>query len=194
MNWFDNLLIIGGISFDIFASMESQGSVVAKITKKELGLCSLLACFWQAAAFGIGYFLSGILIQKDQIAENEKIIGTGIAVIIFAGLGIHFIVKAIPRELVYEHREVCLNQKKILQGLAGTGAYTLLAGIGSQFVSSVSVTASIAMIAVFSVAAVVCGVYTGYRFGAEQRRRAYVVGAVLLWLAGADLLLKMVFK
>lgn len=192
MNWLENLLIIGGISFDIFASMESQGSVVAKITKKELGLCSLLACFWQAAAFGIGYFLSGILIQRDRIAENEKMIGTGLAVLIFAGLGIHFIVKAIREELVYEHREVCLNQKKILQGLAGTGGYTLLAGIGSQFVSSVSITASFVMIAVLSVAAVVAGVYAGYRFGAGQRRMAYAVGASLLWLAGADLLLKMV--
>ena len=194
MNWLENLLIIGGISFDVFTAMESQGSLVAKIAKKELILSSLLACAWQAAAFGIGYFLSGILIQRDRIAENEKMIGTGIAVIIFAGLGIHFIVKAIPRELVYEHREACLNQKKILQGLAGTGAYTLLAGIGVGFVSSADITASIAMIAVFSIAAVVSGVYTGYRFGVGQRRMAYVLGAILLWLAGADLLLKMVFK
>lgn len=30
MNWIENLLIIGGVSLDIFATMECEGSVVAK--------------------------------------------------------------------------------------------------------------------------------------------------------------------
>lgn len=34
MNALENLLIIAGISLDIFAAMECQGSLVAKIDKK----------------------------------------------------------------------------------------------------------------------------------------------------------------
>ena len=34
MNWMENLLIIAGVSLDIFAAMECQGSLVAKINKK----------------------------------------------------------------------------------------------------------------------------------------------------------------
>lgn len=34
MNWIENLLILVGISLDIFAGMECQGSLVAKIDKK----------------------------------------------------------------------------------------------------------------------------------------------------------------
>lgn len=33
MNWIENLLILVGISLDIFAGMECQGSLVAKIDK-----------------------------------------------------------------------------------------------------------------------------------------------------------------
>ena len=73
MNWLENLLIIGGISFDVFTAMESQGSLVAKITKKELILSSLLACAWQAIAFGVGYVLSAILMRQNRIAANDQI-------------------------------------------------------------------------------------------------------------------------
>jgi hypothetical protein len=42
MNALENLLIIAGISLDIFAAMECQGSLIAKIDKKQLGkLCIL---------------------------------------------------------------------------------------------------------------------------------------------------------
>lgn len=34
MDWMENLLIIAGVSLDIFAAMECQGSLVAKINKK----------------------------------------------------------------------------------------------------------------------------------------------------------------
>ena len=47
MNALENLLIIAGISLDIFAAMECQGSLVAKIDKKQLvKLCALIAA-WQ---------------------------------------------------------------------------------------------------------------------------------------------------
>lgn len=35
MNWMENLLIIAGVSLDIFAAMECQGSLVAKNNKKK---------------------------------------------------------------------------------------------------------------------------------------------------------------
>ena len=61
MNALENLLIIAGISLDIFAAMECQGSLVAKIDKKQLvKLCALIAA-WQMAALFVGSYLSGLL-------------------------------------------------------------------------------------------------------------------------------------
>jgi len=192
MNWLENLLIIGGISFDVFTAMESQGSLVAKIAKKELILSSLLACAWQAAAFGVGYVLSAILMRQNRIAANDQMIGTGIAISIFAGLGAHLLLKAIQREKFDERRAEGFDRQKIFQGFFGCSVYTLLAGIAFGFVSPSDVALCLAMIAAMSVLAVVAGVYTGYHFGMKQRRRAYALGAALLWMVGADLLVKLV--
>ena len=44
MNWMENLLIVAGVSLDIFAAMECQGSLVAKINKKNLTvICGIVA-------------------------------------------------------------------------------------------------------------------------------------------------------
>ena len=47
MNALENLLIIAGISLYIFAAMECQGSLVAKIDKKQLGKLCVLIAAWQ---------------------------------------------------------------------------------------------------------------------------------------------------
>ena len=71
MNALENLLIIAGISLDIFAAMECQGSLVAKIDKKQLvKLCALIAA-WQMAALFVGSYLSGLL-YRNTITHNER--------------------------------------------------------------------------------------------------------------------------
>ena len=43
-----------------------------------------------------------------------------------------------------------------------------------------------------SVLVVVGGLYTGYHFGFESKTGAYVAGAILLWIAGGEILLRSV--
>ena len=71
MNALENLLIIAGISLDIFAAMECQGSLVAKIDKKQLGKLCVLIAAWQMAALFVGSYLSGLL-YRNTITHNEK--------------------------------------------------------------------------------------------------------------------------
>ena len=80
MNWIENLLILVGISLDIFAGMECQGSLVAKIDKKHLTLVCGLIVIWQLAALYIGNVLAGLLYIND-LARNERFIGTVIATV-----------------------------------------------------------------------------------------------------------------
>lgn len=187
MNWIENLLIIGGVSLDVFATMESQGSLVAKIEKKSLAWICGFTCLWQMIAFLAGGFFSSILMQKDGIAENEQFIGNGAAVAIFAGLGIHLLIKAIRNEKLNEHREESLNKNRIFRGMAATGVYTFLSGLAFGFLGS-NRFVSLAAVVCLSILAVITGTYTGYHFGFEQRRKAYGAGAALLWIVGADVL------
>ena len=41
-----------------------------------------------------------------------------------------------------------------------------------------------------SLLAVIAGIYTGYHFGFEQKRKAYAAGAALLFFAGADIIVR----
>ena len=42
MNWIETLIIVCGLSMDVFASVECQGAMLAKIRTKQLVLVTLL--------------------------------------------------------------------------------------------------------------------------------------------------------
>ena len=61
MNCIENVLIIAGVSLDIFAAMECQGALVAKVDKKQLSVICALIAVWQLCALALGNYLSGLL-------------------------------------------------------------------------------------------------------------------------------------
>jgi len=193
MDWPENLLILLGISLDIFAGMECKGSLLAKIEKKQLVLACADVSVWQAAALFAGNFLSTLLLKKDGIAENEMFIGSVIAVAIFICLGVRLMSKAIKNEAVQERREAGIKVTNYVQMVKVAGFYTLLTGIAFGFVGTKLID-TVIMMAVFSVLVVIGGLYTGYHFGFQQKNKAYIAGAVLLWLAGADIVLRNVLQ
>lgn len=188
MNWIENLLIIIGISLDIFAGMECQGSLVAKINKKHLTKVCVLIAVWQLAALYIGHVLARLLYVND-LAKNERFIGTVMAAVIFFCLGVRLIVKAIKNERVNEHREENLGFKRFWRMAAVSSIYTLLAGIAFGFLGT-NLTAILIMIVCLTVAVVIMGTYTGYHFGFEHKTKAYIGGAILLWIAGFDVVFR----
>ncbi|MEE1305231.1 MAG: manganese efflux pump [Agathobacter sp.] len=190
MSWIENLLIVAGASFDIFAAMECQGSLVRKVNKRQLTLISLIVALWQLAAVYFGYFLSDMICRKNPVSD-EALLGEIIAVVIFFCLGIRLMVKAIKNEYLVEHLESRLELKRFLKMTAATSIYTLLSGIAFGFLSTQLVPILLMMV-LFSVLFVVAGMYTGYHFGFEQKTKAYVVGAILLWVAGIDVIVRCV--
>ena len=75
--------------------------------------------------------------------------------------------------------------------IAITSLYTLVAGCACGFVGT-SILMMAIVILVCSVLVVVGGLYTGYHFGFESKTGAYVIGALLLWIAGGETLLRSV--
>lgn len=173
MNWIENVLIIAGVSLDIFAAMECQGALVAKVDKKQLSVICALIAVWQLCA----------------LAHDENFVGLVIAAVIFFGLGIRLIAKAIKNEWVNERREETLDVKKFLRMTAVTSIYTLLAGIAFGFLGT-NVALMLIIIVCMTIAFVVLGVYTGYHLGFQHKTKAYVGGALLLWIAGIDVIVR----
>ena len=190
MNWMENLLIIAGVSLDIFAAMECQGSLVKKINKKQLSAICVVIVIGQLIGLFLGYFLSDLFCRKYAVA-NEKMLGEIIAMLIFFTLGIRLITKAIRNERIEERLENNLGIKRFVQMTARTGIYTILVGIAFGFLGTNTVLLLIMMI-VFTIAFVIGGMYTGYHMGFDSKTMVYAVGAVLLWISGFDVLLRRV--
>lgn len=104
MNWMENLLIIAGVSLDIFAAMECQGSLVAKINKKNLTVICGIVALAQLITLYLGHFLSSLFCHYRSVPD-EKLLGQIISMVIFVILGIRLMVKAIRNEYVEEHLE-----------------------------------------------------------------------------------------
>lgn len=188
MNWIENVLIIAGISLDIFAAMECQGSLVARVDKKQLTLICVVVAISQMAALCIGNFLSGLL-YRHEMARNGNFIGLVLAAAIFFCMGARLLVKAARNERVNEHREENLDLKRFFRISAVAGIYTLLTGIAFGFLGT-SLTVMLVTMVCLTVAVVVTGMYTGYHFGFEHKTKAYIGGAVLLWIAGVDVIVR----
>jgi len=192
MNWIENLLIVAGISLDIFGAMECQGSLVSKINKKLLsGICVLMAVCQMIALF-FGHFLSDLFCKSHTMAD-ERFLGEILAMVIFFGLGIRLIVKAIRNERVEEHLETNLGIRRFVRLASVSSLYTVLAGIAFGFVGT-NLVAILIMIVVITIAFVIGGMYTGYHLGFTSKTTVYTVGAILLWIAGIDVLLQRVLS
>ena len=180
MNWMENLLIIAGVSLDIFAAMECQGSLVAKINKKNLTVICGIVALAQLITLYLGHFLSSLFCHYRSVPD-EKLLGQIISMVIFMILGIRLMVKAIRNE----HH---LGIRRFVRMACISGIYTLLTGIAFGFLET-NVLMILIMIVVCTVAFVIGGIYTGYRVGYEAKTKVYIVGALLLWVAGLDVLI-----
>lgn len=192
MNWIENLLIVAGISLDIFGAMECQGSLVNKVNKKLLsGICVLMSVCQLIALF-LGHFLSDLFCKSHPMSD-ERFLGEILAMVIFFGLGIRLIVKAIRNERVEEHLETNLGIHRFVRLATVSSLYTVLAGIAFGFVGT-NLVAILIMIVVITIAFVIGGMYTGYHMGFTSKTTVYTVGAILLWIAGIDVLLQRVLS
>ena len=188
MSWMEDLLIVLGISLDIFAAMECQGSLVARIDKRHLSLICVLTAAVQLLALYFGHFLSNLYCLKYP-KTDELILGQVIAMLIFLGLGVRLIVKAIRNEHVEEHLEKNPGIRRFIRMAAVSSIYTILAGIAFGFLGT-NLAAILVMIVVLTVIVVAGGMYTGYRLGFTSKSTVYVIGAVLLFLAAGDVLVR----
>ena len=78
MNTLENILIIAGISLDVFASMEIQGAMLQKVNKKTLLVVSTIVSLLQLMFFFGGY-AAGYGIDRAGVWRNANL-GTNLAV------------------------------------------------------------------------------------------------------------------
>lgn len=192
MGWIEKLLIVAGASLDIFAAMECQGSLISKVSKKQLSIICVLIAVFQLVSMYIGYFLSTLVIKKKPVSD-EALLGEILSIAILFCLGIRLSIKAVKNERIEERLQAEISIKRTLRIAALTSGYTILAGIAFGFLNT-GLFAILVMVTVLTVVCIIAGVYTGYHFGFEQKTKVYVLGALLFWIAGIDIIIRCVMN
>ena len=183
MNMIEQIIVVLGISLEVFGVMECQGSLMAKIEKKQLiTFCSILAA-GQTVTLGIGHFLPRFL-SRYRVQTEDNFLGQAIAAVILLSLGSRLIHKAWKNEGLVERREEKFEIKRFLGMYLGNILFTFLAGIALGFLGS-SILPLLIVGFVLTILVTVVGMYTGYRLGFEYKMRAYVFGGLLLVAGGA---------
>ncbi|MCR5272770.1 MAG: manganese efflux pump [Lachnospiraceae bacterium] len=185
MVWLESILIICGISFDIFAQMECQGSLIADIKKEQVIKICLAVVAWQVAALITGHFLASWFVRWKDIEGSELLLGEIMSAVILIALGARQFYESRMKYSFVEHREERLSVKKMLLLLGRVTFYTVLTGIALAFTGA-ELSVIVVSVVIISIAAVMIGIYTGYNFGFEHREKAYVIGALILVVIGAE--------
>lgn len=188
MSMIEETVVVLGISLEIFGAMECQGSLVAKIEKRQLFIfCAILAA-GQVLALGIGNFLS-LFLSRSETQAKEIFLGQAVAAAIFLFLGIRLLVKAWRNEGIVERREEKFEIKRFLEVYSKGILFTFLAGIALGFLGS-SVPVLLVVTLLLTILVTVIGMYTGYRLGFEHKMKAYVLGGLLLIAGSVDVILR----
>ena len=188
MNWIESLFIVAGISLDIFAAMECQGSLIDKINKKHLSTICLLIVGFQLIALYLGHLLSSMYCRRHP-DSNERLLGEIISMVIFMGLGIRLMVKAVRDERVEEHLERNPDIRRFIPLALVSSLYTVMAGIAFGFLNT-NVVPILLLLAAITIVFVIAGTYTGLQLGFAAKTKVYAIGAVILWVAGLDVLVR----
>lgn len=188
MNWIEILMIAIGISMDVFAVVECQGALVARIRKKHLALIIALVSACQLVSLSAGYGGAALLIHYS-VKEQQMLMGRVLAVIIFFGMAARLLLKACKNERIDERREDELTVKRFFKLSALNSIYIFLIGAAFAFLGT-SMVLLLGIILVITVLCVVTGIYTGYHFGYEQKTKVYLIGAVLLVAGGIDVIIR----
>ncbi|MCR4694326.1 MAG: manganese efflux pump MntP family protein [Pseudobutyrivibrio sp.] len=186
MNWIENLFIIAGVTFDIFATMEIQGSMIPQIKKRNIIIAFIVVAVLENIFFFGGYAVCYLLAQNGYIATPEEY-GKIIAVVALFLLGGRLVIKAIKQEFVNERRRDGLRVWDYIKFVIVSSIYTAVAGIVCGLVGA-SVFSVLAIIVVVSFVMVFGGLYTGLHYGFEKKTIAYVLGAISLWGVAAEIL------
>ncbi len=181
MNWIGTILVTGGYSCGIFAELIYHGARLGVIKKKTLAIEALLFIIWQIASLLFGVFIGHIVVATERnvtIGNTAEIV----AAAVFALFGANMIRLRIKNELFHEKLAPKMKWGELIARISILSVGTLFCGIALGFLRTTYLSVFVAIL-IETAIVVVGGVYVGYRYGEEQKKKAYLLGGLLLFAA-----------
>ena len=187
MVMFITLLLMGiGLAMDAFAVSICKGLAMRKVNRKQCFVIALFFGGFQALMPAIGWLLGS---RFEQYIVN---VDHWIAFILLGWIGGKMIWDAVREEEapdVVEQMDAPLDIKELLVMALATSIDALAVGINFAFLGTPILEASL-IIGVTTFVICVIGVYVGNFFGSKYKRKASIVGGMILVLLGIKILLE----
>lgn len=185
------ILISVGLTMDVFAYALCKGAMMSEIRKKNLfKICSIFT-IWQVISMILGNLMTNIPV----IARWESVAGqqsNAFSVLIFLGLGVYMIVKAIREKPVEEKKEEVISAKQIVIWACITSVDAFIAGIGFGFLET-DFLLLVFIIGIVTITLVIIGMYIGYWMGCQFRRIAVTIGGCILLFGAVELIIRTLY-
>lgn len=180
------LFLIGiGLSMDAFAVSICKGLVMEKVNKKQAFIIGLYFGGFQALMPLIGWFL-GIRFQKYITSIDHWI-----AFVLLALIGGKMIVEAVRDPDVEEigKKDQSLDHKEMLLLAVATSIDALAVGITFAFLD-LPIVEAIVIIGLTTFFLSIIGVVVGNFFGTRYKKKAEIVGGIILVAIGVKILVE----
>ncbi len=184
----ESLLIVVGLSLNVFLIAEYEGSMLRSIhIKKLLCMCGIFFLLQIAAMMG-GYAVTLVPFFQETSSTELKKMCRGMAMILFLILALVMIYKAWKKEIILERLSEIRFKRIFLEALV-IAFFTFLAGIGCGFLV-IGMESVCFITGCATILAVLAGISTGYHQGYRFRSGIYGTGGVLFLIAGFDVMFR----
>lgn len=192
MGLFEIILVCCGISFDVLAVSVCYGAVLMKIEKLQLLKLTLIFCLMQVGSAVIGnlFTLFPMFRNRENYSEN---LYSFCSIVILVALGLFLLYKGWKHGDILERR-TDINFKNVWLTAIFSSIDSFFAGLGLAFmgIDGLEILFSVICLIIITAIAVGCGLYIGYHLGYEPKKNVYRIGCGVLFVAAADVLIRLI--
>ena len=188
MNLAEILLVIAGLSVNVYLVAQADGAVIRKVQPKKLLMLCLFFFVFESISMISGYQLTKIAFFRDSSSADLKKFCYFCTAVLFLIIAAYMLYKAFTKKDVDEHVGEISVARTIFQAV-GVAVFAFICGIGWGFIGNNIYQATI-VLACATVLAVIFGIYFGYNEGCRYRRTSFSVGGAMLLFVGVEILVR----
>ena len=184
MGFWELFLLAIGLSMDAFAVSLCKGLSVKKVKLKNMLSCGVWFGGFQALMPLIGFFIGGLFASYIVSFDHW------VAFALLGLIGGNMIKEAFSKEEDCDDNNSDFSIKTMLVMAIATSIDALAIGISLSMAGGVDIWLSIALIGVVTFILSALGVRLGAVFGAKYKKKAELLGGVILIILGLKILLE----
>ncbi len=188
MHGIEILLIVTGLSLDVFAYALYKGAMLSEIKKGNIVKFCLIFSAWQVGGLLLGNLIT-LIPFLTATHEAAKQIWRIAAAVIFLGIGLYMIIRAGRREEIIERKEDQFHFRQLALWACITSVDAIFAGVGFAFLDTKLLFTAL-ITAFTTIIAVLVGILCGYRLGCGVKNRAVTIGGCILLIAALDVAIR----